>query len=103
MFTRLLLLILAFALIGAVLLDLRQRRIDAMHDMALLHKQMRETREDLWQNQYHIAERVRPDALHDAIERVGLELEPINPAEAKEDWQVQTVTPQDQQRFVDAQ
>lgn len=99
MFTRLLFLILTFALIGAVLLDLRQRRIDAMHDMALLHKNMRQQREALWQNQFHIAERVRPDELTDAIERAGLDLEPINPAEVQDAWQTQTTPMSPDQQF----
>jgi len=64
-------------LMGVTLLELRQQRIDAMHDMAAMHRAMNRTRQTIWNHQAHINEAIRPDQLQQAIERSGLELEPI--------------------------
>lgn len=64
------------------LLALRQQRIDQMHQMASYHKQMRQTRQNLWELQVQIADDLRPDKLKAAVLRTGLELEPVVPLDS---------------------
>lgn len=61
------------------LLALRQKRIDLMHEMAEHHSQMRQSRQDLWQLQVEIADRLKPQQLQQSVERTGLVLEPVIP------------------------
>jgi len=56
-------LILAGFLIGAVLLGLRQQRIAAARDLVELHRQIEQTRRQLWSAQAAIAREVQPQAL----------------------------------------
>lgn len=70
-------------LVGVVLLNQRHQRIDAMHDMTRMHRQMNRTRQAIWTHQAHIAERIQPQNLQTAVERAGLELEPITPMPAQ--------------------
>lgn len=63
------------------LLALRQKRIDLMHEMAEHHAQMRHSRQELWQLQVEIADRLKPDKLRQAVQRTGLALQPVIPLE----------------------
>ncbi len=69
-------------LIGLVLLNQRHRRVDAMHDMMKMHRDMNRTRQAIWAHQAAIADRIHPAELEKAVERAGLKLEPITPASA---------------------
>lgn len=77
MLVRLLTTIVLLAVLGAVLLALRQHPLQMMHAMADLHVQMDTDRKDTWDAQAHIAEHIHPVALREAVERVGLRLEPL--------------------------
>ena len=79
MFPRIITLIVLATLLGVALLHLRQKRIDAMHDMAQLHRQMDRSRKEQWDLQSRIADRLSPDELRAAFDRAGLKLEPITP------------------------
>lgn len=58
----------------AVLLGLRQQRLELMHEMSVLHRQMDADRKQTWDLQTRIAENARPEAIRLAAERVGLDL-----------------------------
>ncbi len=79
MFPKVLFAIAAAALIGAGLLSLRQQRLTMMHEMAQLHQHMDQTRRETWDLQARIASESSPEALRQAIERTGMQLEPVAP------------------------
>ena len=80
MFLKMLAVILSATLLGAMLLDMRQQRLEAMHEMAELHSRISQLRTSMWNLQGRIASKVEPQQLRAAIERAGLNLEPITPA-----------------------
>ncbi|MFA9478355.1 hypothetical protein ACERK3_08605 [Phycisphaerales bacterium AB-hyl4] len=79
MFPKLFVAIVFAAAIGAVLLGLRQHRLEMMHDMVRVHREMDAVRQQTWDLQVRIAERLEPEALRDAVERADLSLEPAVP------------------------
>lgn len=79
MLARLITVVVFATAVAAVLLGLRQQRLQVMHEMAQLHAQINEDRQAMWDLQVRIAERMQPEALHEAIARAGLEVEPITP------------------------
>ncbi len=81
MFPKVLFAILAAGAIGAGLLALRHQRLTMKNEMALLHREMDQTRRETWDLQIRIAERSSPVALRDAILRTGIELEPLAPTD----------------------
>ena len=81
MFPKVLLAIVAAAAVGAGVLALRQQRLALRHEMALLHREMDQARRETWRLQAGIAERASPEAIRVAVERHGLELEPILPGD----------------------
>jgi len=83
MFPKVLFAIAAAALIGAGLLSLRHQRLAMMHEMTELHRQMDRTRRQTWDLQTRIAEASSPATLRRAIERAGLELEPVAPRDLR--------------------
>ena len=83
--TAVVVLVLAFA----VLLGLRQQRLELMHEMSVLHRQMDGDRKETWDLQTAIAARTQPQKLREAAERVGLELEPLaTPEDLKDSHRV---------------
>ena len=74
------------AAVGAVLLGLRQQRLQLMHEMARTHAQMNRSRQDTWNLQVEIAEKTQPTELREAIDRLNLELEPITPTDPQAGW-----------------
>ena len=72
-------LILFTTVVAAVLLEMRQERFEAMHQMATLHQQMDQQRQSMWKLQTRIADAADPPALLHAIERTELALEPVTP------------------------
>ena len=76
---KLLTLILFATVVGAMLLHMRQRRFEAMHDMATLHRQMDGQRQSMWKLQSQIADAADPPSLLSALERTKLALEPVAP------------------------
>jgi len=80
----------SLTVIAAALLGMHHHRLQAMHAMADLHVQMDRDRKATWDAQAKIAEGTHPVALRSAVERIGLELEPLpaldGPAEAELLW-----------------
>ena len=62
--------------IGLAMLDLRQKRLHVMHEIASLNKQIRVTRQELWDLQVRVSQEISPPRLRQAIERCGLNLVP---------------------------
>lgn len=77
---RLLTAVLMTAAIGAGLLGLRQQQNNDRHTIAAIHATMRKDREAIKDIQIRIAEQTQPETLRRAIERAGLQLEPIGGA-----------------------
>ena len=86
MFAKLLTALVFAVLIGACLFNLRQQRLELMHEVTDLHRQMNRDRQATWDTQVRIAERTGPQALRDALARTGLEMEPAaeHPAQPDE-------------------
>jgi len=76
MFAKLLTALVCVVLIGAAVFNLRQQRLELMHEVTDLHRQMNKDRQATWDSQVRIAELTRPDALHESLVRTGLEVEP---------------------------
>lgn len=79
MLPKLLTLIVLGAALGLGLLDLRQRRIQAMHEMATLHRQIDQARQATWRLQTQIIAASDPRQLKTAVAELGLALEPDAP------------------------
>ena len=77
MFIRLIVLIVLMTAAGAALLDLRMRRTETMHEMAVLQGQITKSRHAIWGLQAAVAEHVNPKRLDEAIARAQLDLEPL--------------------------
>jgi cell division protein FtsL len=76
MFTKLLTALVLMVVIGSAVFSLRQQRLELMHEITGLHRQMNRDRQRTWDMQVRIADRTRPGALRDAIARAGLDMEP---------------------------
>jgi len=68
MFSKLLVIIVAMGLTAMGLLIVRQQRIDAAHEIARTHEQIREHERALWRIRSEIARRCRPDEIRRLIE-----------------------------------
>jgi len=79
MYSKLLFVILCAAVIAIGLLIMRQQRIEAMHEMAMIHRQINRDRQSLWEWQARIAGATTPRRLSEAIARAGIRLEPMTP------------------------
>jgi hypothetical protein len=79
MFSRALAILVFATVIGIALLALRQQRLTMMHEMALTHAQMNQSRQKMWDLQVRIANKVEPPKLAKAIQRAKLRLEPATP------------------------
>ena len=77
MFPRLLTAILALALLGSAVLELRRQRLEMLHAMAELHRKIDASRKTTWDTQHRIVEATRPDVLRERLERLGVEMEPV--------------------------
>jgi len=76
MFAKLLTALVLAVVIGAAVFNLRQQRLELMHQIAGMQSQMNRDRQATWDTKVRIAERTGPDALHDALKRAGLQMEP---------------------------
>ncbi len=63
MFGKLLILVLALALAGAMLLVMRQHRVESAYRMSTLHRELLRQEQALWDARRAVAEAVRPDAI----------------------------------------
>lgn len=76
MYAKMLLLIAITTVVAMMLLAIRQQRVEAMHGMVSLHREINENRQLLWEWQSRIADTTTPATLRKAIKRTGLALEP---------------------------
>jgi len=76
MFAKLLTALVCIVVIGAAIFNLRQQRLELMHEVTDLHRQMNRDRQATWDSQVRIAERVHPNALREAMARTGMQVEP---------------------------
>ena len=83
MFPKLLTVTAGLVLIGAALLGFRAERRAARHALTELHAEVDRARRQTWDYQLRIAEQTEPAELRRAIERAGLELEPLPAAPAR--------------------
>ena len=84
MFARVLVTIVLGVGIAVGLLALRQEELELMHEMTKMHKQIDETRREIWDIQVKIAEESTPRELQDAMREANMELRPIVEPEGKE-------------------
>jgi cell division protein FtsL len=76
MFAKLFSALVLAVLIGSAVFTLRQQRLELMHEITSLHRQMNRDRQATWDSQVRIADHTTPKALRDAITRTGLDMEP---------------------------
>jgi len=76
MFAKLLTALVLAVIVGAAVFNLRQQRLELMHEITVLHRQMDQDRQATWDTQVRIASRTSPDALHEALSRTGMTMEP---------------------------
>ena len=76
MFVKLLTALVFAVAIGAAVFNLRQQRLELMHEITGLHRQMNSDRQATWDTQVRIAERAQPQALREALARAGMDMEP---------------------------
>lgn len=77
MFFKLLAIILAFAVIGCMLLVNRQQQIEAAHEMSLKHRHLSDQERVIWELRAQISQRISPEKLQRARELLLNEWQPI--------------------------
>ncbi len=77
MFIKLLTALIMAVVIGATVFHIRQQRLELMHEITVLHRQMNRDRQETWDVQVRIAQQAQPQALREALARVGMPMEPI--------------------------
>ena len=75
MYAKLWVVVTSLAAISVALLGLRQKRLEVMHEIAVLNRQMNSDRQQMWDLQVRVAQDVSPPRLETAIDRCGLLLE----------------------------
>lgn len=76
MFAKLLTALVLAVVIGAAVFNLRQQRLELMHEVTDLHREMNRDRQATWDTQVRIAQRAQPQALREALVRAGMVMEP---------------------------
>ncbi len=76
MFAKLLTALVLAVLIGTAIFNLRQQRLELMHEITVLHRQMNRDRQATWDAQVRIASQTSPKVLQEALARAGLTMEP---------------------------
>lgn len=69
MFYKLLAITLGFGLTAAMLLVIRQQRIDIAHEMARTHQRLIEYQTQLWRLRADVVRRCRPEDVREAVEQ----------------------------------
>ncbi len=77
MFRKLLAIILAFGVIGCVLLVNRQKQIEAAHEMSLIHHRLSDQERVIWELRAQISQRCRPEELQRSRELLDEQWQPI--------------------------
>lgn len=94
MFPKLLILLVAMAATGAVLLGLRADRLAGEHEIAHLHQRIDDSRRAVWDAQVRVADDAGPEAIQRMLAESGVELQPVLAAEP---------TPSGENRYVAAE
>jgi len=79
MFVRAMIAVLFAAGVAAVILTLRHQRYETMHEMAMIHRQIDISRQNLWDRQTRIAAELKPELMRQTIEDARLKLIPVAP------------------------
>ncbi|MCS7032778.1 MAG: hypothetical protein NZ561_02155 [Phycisphaerae bacterium] len=79
---KLLLTLLLATILGVVLLQLRQQRLQINYQMNLLHQQIKSAQARLWNQQLQIAAYTAPNALVNTVNIEGLRMVPRSPRPA---------------------
>jgi hypothetical protein len=85
MFRKLLAIILAFGVVGCVLLVNRQKQIEAAHEMSLIHHRLSEQERVIWELRAQISQKCRPEELQRSREMLDEAWQPI----VLESWPIQ--------------
>lgn len=83
MFAKMMLIILALGAAACGLLVNRQHRIDAMHEMSVVHQRLLEHEQTLWRLRGDIAAKTRPERVREMVEGMNLVWSPI-PMDSRE-------------------
>ena len=79
MFRKLVVLTLALVMVGTSLLLLRQHRLELAHEAAVIHRDIHQTRQAIWDVQAEASGELTPRALARRIDAADLALEPRVP------------------------
>jgi hypothetical protein len=77
MFFKLFIIILSVGALACTLLVIRQQRIEAAHEMSLIHQRLSESERTLWQLRSQIAGACRPEQVRSMVDRQGGTWTPI--------------------------
>ena len=84
MFAKLMFLLVVSTVIAAGLLAMRQHRYEIANQMILRHREMDQTRRELWGLQTELPTPGRPQSLGEAVAKANLALEPVVPIDRPE-------------------
>lgn len=71
MFFKLFIIILSVGALACTLLVIRQQRIEAAHEMSLIHHRLSESERTLWQLRSQIAGACRPEQVRSMVDHLG--------------------------------
>ena len=77
-YLKVVMLIVAFTVIAAKVVTMRQQRFAINHEIARMHQQMDDARQSLWESQVRVAEQLKPTALEHKLSVAQMKLEPIS-------------------------
>ncbi|HAI14540.1 MAG TPA: hypothetical protein DCM28_22735 [Phycisphaerales bacterium] len=95
MFYKLAILVICATLTGMTLLMLRHHRYETMYQMAKVQRQITLTRQQLWEQQTHIAHKIEPGKLQDTLAISELALQSVVPVPHAHIPQIRTASKQD--------
>jgi cell division protein FtsL len=76
---KLLICLAASLVLGALVLQLRQQKLDLNNEVSRLHRQIEDRQSDLWNQQVQIAIYTAPNAIRNTIDSQNLKLVPQMP------------------------
>jgi cell division protein FtsL len=77
MFYKLAILVICATLTGMALLMLRHHRYETMYEMAQTQRQITQIRQQLWEQQSHIAKKIEPQKLQETLASSELPLKSV--------------------------
>lgn len=77
MLARLLLTLVGLSVIGSAMLELRRQRIEQLHAITELHRQIDADRKATWDLQHRIVQATSPDRLAEALEQTDIQTQPV--------------------------